>query len=294
MNPWRLIALLVGMAVVAAVALLLRPGDMGSYDPRIGSPAPVVDSATIDTTVVPPPDTIATSPPLVAPPRPVAKGPPIQQKGGSRPRPDDPATDDSTAGIEPNLCELESQDDAELAVCRLPEATAGLSAPQKAVRDQTVLVSLVVHRTMSSSRLMGMADSIARRPAGSAQSARVRMSNRMGAVLSGQGFEITPDPKAPPVIQRVIGSDTTIWSWEVTPRRRGAQELTMTLLAYVGNEPRPYVVMRRQMNVRVTTMGWISDAGSWLTSRWAVVAYILSGIALLMRRAGHRVRRVAE
>jgi hypothetical protein len=105
------------------------------------------------------------------------------------------------------------------------------------------------------------------------QGAILRISNRMEAQLSGQGFSIsalTPD------VQAVSGLQATRWAWEVEPRDYGTQRLHLALSAHieVAGHDTPLVVRTfdRFVEVEITfgqrVSGFFQENWKWL---WAAI-----------------------
>jgi len=99
-------------------------------------------------------------------------------------------------------------------------------------------------------------------------SARVKISNRMQATLSGpeEYFAIT---KVTPEIQAVSAVGTTVWKWNVSARKAGRHYLHLVLSAIVevdGN-PTPIVVITydRYLEIKVTVFQRMLAfaAGNW-------------------------------
>ncbi len=109
--------------------------------------------------------------------------------------------------------------------------------------------------------------------------ARIRVSNRMEARLSGQHFKIEA---ITPEVQAVSKSEVTEWKWEVTPEKEGRQFLHLTLSALLSVEgestPRVIRTFDRTIDVRVTwgqrTKAFFQENWQWL---WAAVLVPLAG-----------------
>lgn len=82
------------------------------------------------------------------------------------------------------------------------------------------------------------------------ESARIQISNRMEAHLSGQGFKIEA---LVPQEQAVYRGKTTQWKWEVTPTKNGNQNLYLTLSAIinVSNQKVPLVIRTFDKTIKV-------------------------------------------
>ena len=88
---------------------------------------------------------------------------------------------------------------------------------------------------------------------GTPMGARVQLSDRMQATLTGAHFDIVPnDPPA-----QAVGSQRTVqWTWEVVPETDGVLTLYLTLSAVINveGEPVPMVVQKfkKEIVVQVT------------------------------------------
>ena len=119
-----------------------------------------------------------------------------------------------------------------------------------------------------------------------AESAQVRISNRMEAQLTGRGFAIealTPD------LQAVTSQQATRWKWEVTPTEHGQQTLHLALSARldVAGRDTPLVVRTfdREILVNITipqrVSSFLEKNWQWL---WAAVAVPIAGYLWKRRR----------
>jgi hypothetical protein len=120
-----------------------------------------------------------------------------------------------------------------------------------------------------------------------ADTARVQVSNRMEAQLSGTGFAIT---QLSPGLQAVSSIAPAEWVWDVTPVHRGVQYLRLTLSAHidVAGENTPLVVrtFERRIEVHVslrdTLSSFVQDHWTWL---WAAVLVPVAGYVWRRRRS---------
>jgi hypothetical protein len=174
-------------------------------------------------------------------------------------------------------------------VCSLSGATAAFNVPDSLTLGTTATVALVLHRTLSGDSLRVVVGTIVADTNARVQVAAVQVSDRMSAKLEGQGFEITPPDER---IQLFASRDTAVWEWQVTPRRGGLQPLRLTVMALVkvgdSETPKRFVVLRRDINVRVTFVQQVALATDWLADHWALVA--ACGAAAAAGYAALRVR----
>ncbi len=141
------------------------------------------------------------------------------------------------------------------------------NAPSTMKYKQPQLVELLLSPSLSIAQLQEQLDQIQ-----DAESARVRISNRMEAQLTGRGFTIqalTPHLQA-------ITSETSRWRWEVTPTEHGKQRIYLALLAHIAVAGRdaPLVVRTFDRTIEVTitpsqrVSGFVQDNWQWL---WTAV-----------------------
>jgi hypothetical protein len=102
--------------------------------------------------------------------------------------------------------------------------------------------------------------------AGEKQGARIQVSNRMEARLSGSNFDITA---VTPETQAVSQTQITEWKWEVKPRSTGHQQLHLTLSVLLDidgtSTPKPFDAFDKVIDVEVT---WNQQARSFLEKNW--------------------------
>jgi hypothetical protein len=102
--------------------------------------------------------------------------------------------------------------------------------------------------------------------AGEKEGARMRVSDRIEARLSGPNFAITA---IAPEIQAVSRSDITEWKWEVKPGSDGHHYLHLTLSALLSvdgaSTPRPIRTFDKVIEVEVA---WHQRVGSFFEKNW--------------------------
>jgi hypothetical protein len=120
--------------------------------------------------------------------------------------------------------------------------------------------------------------------AGEKEGARIQVSDRMEARLSGPNFAITA---VTPEVQAVTRTAVTEWKWEVEPRSKGPQHLHLTLSVLINADgastSRMIRTFDKEIEVEVT---WGQQVGSFLKNNWqwlwAVI--LVPGIGWLWRR----------
>jgi hypothetical protein len=119
-----------------------------------------------------------------------------------------------------------------------------------------------------------------------ADSARIQISNRMEAQLTGEGFSVrtlTPD------LQAVRSAEPTRWRWEVVPTEHGIRSLHVTLSATlnINGSDAPIVVRTYDRDVKITITvsqrlsSFIQANWQWL---WAAVLVPVGGYLWNLRR----------
>ena len=140
------------------------------------------------------------------------------------------------------------------------------NAPSTMTHKQPQVVELVLSPSLSVAQLQEQLDQKA-----DAESARVHISNRMEAQLTGsRGFAI--QTLTPPEPRAITSQQTSRWRWEVTPIEHGKQSLHLALLAHidVAGRDTPLVVQTfdRTIEVEITLFervsGFIQDNWQWL------------------------------
>lgn len=113
------------------------------------------------------------------------------------------------------------------------------------------------------------------------EGARIKLTERMEARLTGPNFEITRRGTA---IQAVGEAEPTKWQWDVLPKKAGWQELHLTLSAHlVVNDivtPRTIDTFEKVIKVQVDWDSWIKrliyDQWTWA---WSIIL-LLGGYLL--------------
>ncbi|MPY88574.1 MAG: hypothetical protein GEU99_11675 [Luteitalea sp.] len=99
-----------------------------------------------------------------------------------------------------------------------------------------------------------------------AESAKVKISNRMEATLTGTGFAIQAQA---PDLQAISSEGTSRWRWEVTPTSHGSQRLSLVLSAHidVAGRDAPLVIetFNRRIEVDITVRQRVS---SFVQNNW--------------------------
>lgn len=101
---------------------------------------------------------------------------------------------------------------------------------------------------------------------GSAEAARIRVSDRMEARLTGPDFAITA---VTPEVQAVSAKTTTEWKWDVKPESEGSHvlHLTLSVLLRVGDSATPRAI-RTFDKMIVVEVTWKQKAFAFLSGNW--------------------------
>ena len=161
-----------------------------------------------------------------------------------------------------------SVDSVEGAVRQLEWGSTAFDAPPAMRYQESQIVRLLVSASHSPAEL----ENRLKDKAGAA-SARIRISNRMEAKLTGEGFTIE---SLGPELQAVRRHQDTTWRWEVTPTRKGRPVLHLALFAHlsVAGQDAPLVIRTfdRRIGVDVTpaqvAFEFVGNNWQWL---WAAV-----------------------
>ena len=205
---------------------------------RNGAPSPPVSSA-------PPPSwDSAPSPPVSSAPPPSwdsAPSPPVSS--APPPPPED------TFGIIDRILE------------KLEFGNIAFNAPRSINLEDTAIIQLMLGLAMPTNELKEMI-----KAEGEKEGARIRVSNRMEARLSGPNFAITA---ITPETQAVTRRDVTEWKWEVKPRTKGRQHLHLTLSVLISvdgaSTQRSIRTFDKEIEVEVT---WNQQVLSFFEKNW--------------------------
>jgi hypothetical protein len=103
---------------------------------------------------------------------------------------------------------------------------------------------------------------------GDIKTAQIKVHDRMQAVITGDGFQIT---QLTPDTLPVSKEQPTEWKWEVRAQRTGTLNLHVTLNAIVdvndGSGPRPYPI-RTFSQSYVVKVAWSDAISSFIKNNW--------------------------
>lgn len=145
------------------------------------------------------------------------------------------------------LQSLHSLDLVEQVANQLQWGSIAFDTPRKLTLGEPVVIELLLSPTKSLQELESMLKSPER-----TEKARIKISNRMEAMLKGQGFKIEA---LIPQEQAVSKGKTTRWKWEATPTEDGDKILHLSISAIikVSNEDAPLVIQTYNKRIRVET-----------------------------------------
>jgi hypothetical protein len=99
-----------------------------------------------------------------------------------------------------------------------------------------------------------------------AELARIQVSNRMRADLSGQGFKIEA---LVPEEQAVYGDKATYWKWKVTPTKDGDQTLHLAISAFINvSDNQVPLVMQTFSKIIKVEISPAQRASNFISSNW--------------------------
>lgn len=163
----------------------------------------------------------------------------------------------------------------------MPLGNAAFTAPRSMNVHGTAVIDLVLGVTTGMDELQQMLGA-----EGVKYGARVKVSDRMQARLTGPDFAITA---ITPETQAVADDAVTEWKWEIEPTRTGRHDLHLTLSALVdidgASTPRAIRTFDDAIQVDITwpqrLEAFASTNWQWL---WAVVLVPVAGWAWRRRR----------
>lgn len=196
---------------------------------------------------------------------------------------DAPASPGDISSREPTF----SEDPIELVDRILEKLRLGniaFNTPKSMNLHNTAVIQLLLGATTPISELKRFVEE-----EGEKVGARIRISNRMEARLSGPNFAITA---ITPETQAVSLAEITEWKWEIKPKSTGHQLLHLTLSAIISVEgaatPRAIRTFDKVIEVEVT---WNQQLTHFLKTNWQWLwAAILLPIAgwILRRKVSSR------
>ena len=168
----------------------------------------------------------------------------------------------------------------------LVSGSAGVTAPGTGKVGETFSVYLNV----SSDKLSALLASMKAQHPGytSLQGKDIKLTPRMTATVSGDGFDILPEAAQ---VQVVSSTEPTTWEWQVTPTQSGSRTLNVLLTGSLVVEgvdtPRTFYLDDEHILVHVGFFGFLRQYWQWLAS---TVVIPVAGVlwAVLRKRVDER------
>jgi len=157
---------------------------------------------------------------------------------------------------------------------KLELGNIAFNAPRSMNLNDTAIIQLLLGLATPTDELKRMIEA-----EGEKESARIRVSDRMEARLSGPNLAITA---ITPEIQAVSRNDITECKWEIKPNSKGAQYLHLTLSVLLSvdgtSTPRAIRTFDKVIEVEVTwqerVVSFFENNWQWL---WAVILIPIIG-----------------
>jgi hypothetical protein len=144
------------------------------------------------------------------------------------------------------------------ALADLVDANIAFNVPDHAAINKTLIIEAKLSTRLDQDQLKKLIDE-----AGPSEGATIKIADRMAATLSGgSAFDISPPG---PQEQWISKSDTTAWTWEITPKSAGAQILILSfdaILTINGKDDRRTInTFKKTISVDVSKAESLED---WL------------------------------
>lgn len=139
----------------------------------------------------------------------------------------------------------QSLDVVEAIANKLQWGSIAFDTPHKLALGESATIELLLSPTKSTQELQSKM-----KVAENTSKARIRISNRMEAMLKGQGFKIEA---LVPQEQAISKGKTTHWKWEATPTEDGDKILHLSISAIIkiSSEDAPLVIQTYSKKIRV-------------------------------------------
>lgn len=160
----------------------------------------------------------------------------------------------------------------------MKQGNIAFNTPESLNLHESVMIQLLLDVDKTSEALVQML-----KTEGKKSTARIRISNRMEARLTGPGFTITA---VTPETQAISHTEPTSWKWEIKPKEKGHQFLHLTLSALLSVEgsdtPRTIRTFDKTIEVNITWNQQISNfvKVNW---KWLWTAILVPIIVLLWK-----------
>jgi len=188
--------------------------------------------------------------------------PPRSASPTEKSAPDTAATIQKPSPQAPALDPLSRIDEV---LASFPVGNMAFNVPESIEIGQTFTVRLILSPKKSITEIQSELDRSLQTKQ-SIESAQVRLSSQMEARMTGENFDIvavTPETLA------ISGSEDTQWTWDVTAKQGGPQQLHLTVSAilYINGETTPRVVSEFDRKVTVN-VGFGHRVASFMGGNW--------------------------
>ena len=161
----------------------------------------------------------------------------------------------------------------------MPSANIVFNTPGTVGYGSTATIELKLSATKTPDQLSDLIDQ-----PGAKETASVKISNEMEARLVGEQFAITAVTKE---LQPVSATGLTQWTWDITPKQLGQQELHLSLDAIVkiGDHQDTYTLQTFNRAI-VVNVAWPASAIAFLAKywQWVCTAVVFPVIVWLAKR----------
>jgi hypothetical protein len=151
--------------------------------------------------------------------------------------------------------------DVDALLARMAIGSIAFNVPESLNVKETAVIQLLLSATAALEDLQRELSA-----PGAAVGARVRISERMEAHLSGPEFDITAITPETQAVSRQIDTE---WKWEIKPKRAGRHALHLTLSALVSVEgettPRTIKTFDRDIIIEITA---VQRAAAFFAKNW--------------------------
>ena len=187
-------------------------------------------------------------------PSPLARRLPVSPQGPRGPQRKGGAVGGAAAGIDP-LREIDTILEG------LPLATVAFNVPTSIALGESAVIELLLSTRAPTEDLKGEISEVGKRIG-----ARIRISDRMEARLTGPRFKIEA---ITPEVQAISGSELTSWRWEVEPTATGRPRLHLTLSAILDVRGSPSTrTVRTFQRTLVVDVSLSDRVANFLQANW--------------------------
>lgn len=212
----------------------------------------------------PPP--VSPPPPPPPPPPPVEQAPPPPPVEQVPPPAAHPGTPQPTPGAAPPAASNAASapaalNDIDRIIQGLPLGNIVFNTPNTMRMGQSQSIQLLLSSSATVDELQKQITA-----AGSLSSDKIQISDELDVHLTGMNFQIQADT---PEAQAVGTTRTSHWEWQVTPTRRGAQQLELTINAIlrINGEDREVSIKTYDRTINVN-VDWPGSVATFVAANW--------------------------